>query len=119
MNLIKNLIRWASAWAWSEEINTCKGLAFIKKLNVEEGHMDIEIQQNPSLAVYVSTCFASMVASSPNYTEVKFELLGKYRGKHEWMTVLIQKMNGKTPHQMRQEAEKERDELRERLSKYE
>lgn len=47
---------------------------------------------------------------------MKFDLCGQYRGKFEWMTVHIQKRNGKTPHQMRQEAERERDELRARLN---
>ena len=78
--------------------------------------MDIKIQQDPALAQWIAKCFVSMVADSPNYTEMKFDLCGQYRGKFEWVTVHIQKGNGKTPHQMRQEVERERDELRARLN---
>jgi hypothetical protein len=52
-----------------------------------------------------------MVAASPNYTEMKFDLVARGE-KYEWVTVLIQKGSGKTPHQLRQEAERERDELK-------
>jgi len=81
---------------------------------MDEGKMDIKIQQDPAMAQWIAKCFASMVAESPNYTEMKFDLCGQYRGKFEWMTVHIQKGNCKTPHQMRQEVERERDELRAR-----
>jgi hypothetical protein len=45
---------------------------------------------------------------------MKFDLVAEGE-KWEWLTVLIQKGNGKTPHQLRQEAEKERGEAREVL----
>jgi hypothetical protein len=86
----------------------------LKGFNMDEGGMDLKIEQDPAAAQWVAKCFASMVAKSPNYTEMKFDLCGEYRGKYEWMTVHIQKGNGKTPHQLRQEAERERDELRAR-----
>jgi len=35
--------------------------------------------------------------------------VSQYRGKHEREMVLIQKRNDKTPHQLCQEAERERD----------
>jgi hypothetical protein len=110
------LVRRISSWAWQKEIGTCEGLAVLKGLDMEEGHMDIKIQQDPALAQWIAKCFASMVADSPNYTEMKLDLCGQYRGKFEWITVHIQKGNGKTPHQMRQEVERERDELRARLN---
>jgi hypothetical protein len=113
---LHSLVRRISSWAWQKEIGTCEGLAVLKGLDMEEGHMDIKIQQDPALAQWIAKCFASMVADSPNYTEMKFDLFGQYRGKFEWMTVHIQKGNGKTPHQMRQEVERERDELRARLN---
>ncbi len=111
-DLLCRTARWVSSWAWQKEIKTCEGLAILKGLDMDEDKLDIKIQQDPALAQWISKCFASMVADSPNYTEMKFDLCGQYRGKYEWLTVHIQKGNGKTPHQMRLEAECERDELR-------
>lgn len=113
---LHRLIRRISSWAWQKEIAIVEGIAVLKGLDMEKGHMDIKIQQDPALAQWMAKCFASMVADSPNYTETKFDLCGHYRGKFEWITVHIQKGSGKTPHQMRQEAERERDELRARLN---
>jgi hypothetical protein len=46
---------------------------------------------------------------------MQFKTVAKYHGKWDWLTVTIQKFNGKTPHQLRQEAEAERDKLLARL----
>ena len=116
MNVLIKLIRYLTSWAWRHEINVVNGLAKIEKLHVKDGAIDIFIQQNPAQAQYIVKCFANMVASSPNYTEMKFELVEK--DKFEWITVLIEKGNGKTPHQLRMEAEKERDELKFKLDSY-
>lgn len=113
---LRRLVRWSTAWAWQKEIATREGLAVLKGLDMEEGNMDIKIQQDPALAQWIAKCFAAMVADSPNYTEMKFDLCGQYRGKYEWLTVHIQKGNGKTPHQLRQEAERECAELRRKLN---
>ncbi len=85
----------------------------LEEMHAKPGSMEIAIKQNPAQAQWVAKCFASMVAASPNYTEMKFDLVAEGE-KWEWLTVLIQKGNGKTPHQLRQEAEKERDEAREK-----
>lgn len=68
--------------------------------------MELHIEQRPEVAQWVAQCFASMVAASPNYTEMKFDVVAR-GSKWEWLTVLIQKGNGKTPHQLRTEAEQE------------
>ena len=119
--LFIQLVRYLSAWAWQKEIATIDSLAVLKglELDMDEGKMDIKIQQDPALAQWIAKGFVSMVAESPNYTEMKFDLSGEYRGKFEWITVHIQKGNGKTPHQLRQEAEQERDQLRIQLSHHE
>jgi len=113
-NWMNRLVRLFSAWAWQSEIQQCESMAVLEEMHTKPGSMEITIKQNPAQAQWVAQCFASMVASSPNYTEVKFDLVAKGE-KREWLTVLIQKGNGKTPHQLRLEAEKERDELRARL----
>lgn len=113
---LHRLVRRISSWAWQKEIGTCEGLAVLKGLDMDEHKMDIKIQQDPALAQWIGKCFASMVADSPNYTEMKFDLVGQYREKYEWMTVHIQKGNGKTPHQLRQEAEMELAKLKAQLN---
>jgi len=110
------MVRRISSWAWQNEIRTCEGLAVLTGLNMDDGKMDIKIQQDPALAQWIAKCFASMIANSPNYTEMRFNCYGQYCGKLDWITVTIQKGNGKTPHEMRREAERERDELRSRLN---
>lgn len=116
-NIIHRLTRWLSAWAWQKEIASFDGLAVLKSMSMDEHKLDMKIQQDPAVAQWVAKCFVSMVAFSTNYTEMKFETHGQFLGKFEWITVHIQKGNGKTPHQLRQEAEKERDELRAKLLK--
>jgi hypothetical protein len=113
-NWVHRLVRHLSAWAWQREIELSDSMAVLEEMHARPGSMEISIKQNPAQAQWVAQCFASMVAASPNYTEMKFDLVAKGE-KWEWLTVLIQKGNGKTPHQLRQEAEKERDKLRARL----
>lgn len=105
--LITTLVRHLSAWAWRHEIGACEGLGKLKKLSMEEGGMEMEIQSDPHLAKHIATCFASLVANSPNYTEMVFTTNAKYHGKWDHLTVTIQKFNGKTPHELRREAEEE------------
>jgi len=102
---MKKLIRRLTRWAWRSEIATCDGLAELKALNMDGGKMELRIESDPNLALWQAKCFASMVEKSPNYTELKFDLAGEFKGKYEWITVLVQKGNGKTPHQLRAEAE--------------
>lgn len=113
---IHAVVRWMTAWAWQKETATCEGMAVLKGLEMDDAKMDIKIQQDPALAQWIAKCFASMVADSPNYTEMKFDIAGQYRTKWEWLTVHIQKGNGKTPHQLRQEAERELAQLKSQMN---
>ena len=112
---MKAVVRWMSAWAWEHEEAVCNGMAALKGMNMDEKTLEFRIQQDPAVAQWVAACFASLLAEAPNYNEMRFELMGKYKGKYEWITVTVLKGSGKTPHQLRQEAEKERDELRAKL----
>lgn len=109
---LKIMLRRISAWAWKEEIEIADGLVLIKKLNLEPGAMRVEIEHNPEHAQWVIQCLASCLTNAKNYAEATF----KYPSdEYEFITVLIKKWNGKTPHQLRVEAEAERDALKERL----
>jgi len=111
MKLINRFVRWATKWAWKHELSVTEGIAVLKSFNMEDDKLEFSLKQDPTIAQWIAKCFVSMVANSPNYTEMKFDLADKYNGKHEWITVHIQKGNGKTPHQLRKEAEEERDKL--------
>lgn len=88
------------------------GIAKIKKLNMGETSSELDIEIDPNAAQHIARCLASLVLKSPNYTEVKFDLSGPSADKFEWVIVLVQKGKGKTPHQLRLEAEKECSKLR-------
>ena len=103
--LLTSIVRWSSRWAWEKEISVTKGCAILQELSMKEGSMEVKIKQSPGLGEYVGTVFASMVAQSPNYTEMVFETHGKFDGKYEFMTVTVQKHSGKTPHQLRMQAD--------------
>ncbi len=121
MDFFTKIVRRLSTFAWRKEIETCNGFAYIKSFNIQskEGNekLDITIQQKPEVAHWVGKCFASMIYDSPNYTELKFDVCGKYKDKFEWITVTVKKGNGKTPHQLKSEAERERDELKVELNR--
>lgn len=108
-------VRWLTSRFWRQELLAVESMTLLKQLHATPGGMEIHIQQHPECAQWVAKCFAEMVASSPNYTELKFDLHPKYADKWEWLTVLITKGNGKTPHQIRQELEFELSELKKRL----
>ena len=116
LKLLKKLTRKLSAWAWRKEINVCDGLSKLKELNMDEAGIEMAIQTDPALAKHIATCFVSLVADSPNYTEMMFDIKGSYLGKYEWVTVTVQKGSGKSPHELRRQAETERDDLRRRLN---
>jgi hypothetical protein len=107
---LKKLIRKMSSWAWSEETSTLDGLSFLKELHATPDGMEIHLKQRPEAAAWVAQCFAELVAGSPNYTEMKFKTFNP-RADYEWLTVTVQKGSGKTPHELRAEAEQELEEL--------
>jgi len=114
-DLSQRLARRLSRWAWQSEINTVEGMAKLQQLHMTDGAMEMHIKQSPELAQWVAQCFAYLVADSPNYTEVKFDLVAK-GSKFDWVTVLIQKGGGKTQHQLRREAEAELASLKAKYS---
>lgn len=107
--LLVRPVRFLSSWAWAHERGAIEGFALLKSMKMDDRTLDMAIQTQPEMAQYVGKCFAAMVANSPNYTEMQFTVNEKYHGKWEHLTVTIQKFNGKTPHQLKVEAEQERD----------
>lgn len=110
---VRALVKACSRWAWSEELRVLAGVAVLKELHLTPGKMEAHIQQSPETAQWVAHCFAAIVAESPNYTEMRFDLTSPV--KYEWITVTVQKGNGKTPHTLRTEAEAACERLRKQL----
>ena len=104
MNIITKIVRALTAWAWKKEINTLDGAVRLKELHATPGGMQLLFTQDPALASYVANAFATIVASAPNYVEMKFELQHPTQ-EFEWVTVLVRNGNGKTPHELRMLAE--------------
>jgi len=113
---IRSLVKTCSKWAWAEELRVIAGVAVLKELHLTPGKMEAHIQQSPEAAQWVAHCFAAMVAESPNYTEMRFDLTSPVN--YEWITVTVQKGNGKTPHTLRTEAETACEMLRKQLIAY-
>ena len=114
-NCVRVFVRRVTRWAWKKEISTCEGLAVLKGLNMDDEKMDAKIKQDPDLAYWIAKCFASMLVDCPNYREVRFNIAGRFNGKTEWIVVHVQRSSGKTPHQLRQEAERELEQIKAKM----
>lgn len=109
----KQIVRLLSKWAWEDEVATANGLIKIEEMSLKDGAMEMRLKENPKLAEWTAACFAQIVADAPNYAEMQ---LGRVTKKGELITVLIQKASGKTPHQLRREAEAEVERLKAELA---
>lgn len=99
-------------WAWRDEIGIVDGISRLKTLSMDQEKMEAEIETSHGLAVYIGTILAYEANKAPNYVEMQFKPpVVKFKDKWHYITVTIQKHNGKTPHQMRVQAEQERDML--------
>lgn len=110
------IARALTRWAWQPEIQAADGLAEIIEMHGKPGSMQMTVKQHPAVSEYVAHAFAGLVASSPNYTEMKFEVRNPdNRNGWEFITVCATKGKGMTPHQLRRAAEIERDTARRHL----
>ena len=96
----------------AKEAATRESIALIEELHATPGAMQVHIKQSPAQSEYIAQCFAAMVAKSPNYTELTFRTR---TADGPQITVLVQKCDGKTPHQLRAEADAKCAELSEQL----
>ena len=83
-----------------------QSLAHFTEIHATKGGMDLHIQQHPVLREMIAKTFATMVLNSPNYTEMTFSVMAEPEKR---ITVTVKKAEGKTPHQLRIEAEQQRD----------
>jgi hypothetical protein len=116
-HLLTKAVRKATRWAWQKEIDICDGIAEVEEMHATPGHMEMVLSESPARSHYIAACFASIVAKAPNYVEMNFKpsaahLRDEDIGKpgYDMVTVCVQKVTGKTPHQLRMEAERKAEE---------
>lgn len=81
---------------------------YLKHLHVEGGAMDVTIEGAKRVVGLLATSLAKMFADAGATNYVQYEVRN---AEHDYI-LLLQRAEGKTPHQLRQEAERERDEAR-------
>ena len=104
-NWFVRAIRKMTARCWRHEISCTEGIAVLEEFHAEPGKMEVSIKNRPELQQYIALIFGEMIANSPNYTEMNFDLVKKGPDTWQWMTIIVQKRNGLTPHQLRLKAE--------------
>ena len=81
-------------------------MAVLESLEADTRRMEVRIKTIPGLKEHMALCMAEILGDAPNYTEMKFDLVApKGDEGFEWVTVTIRRDRGKTPHQLRLEAE--------------
>jgi hypothetical protein len=117
MNLLTKLTRKITAFAWEHEIDAVNGMAMVDELHATPGKLKLMVTQNPVIAQFIALSFANLVHSSKNYTELKFETADP--DTSELITVLVKKYDGKTPHELRIEAEQKLEVALKRIAELE
>ncbi len=105
-----------SALYWKEQAERAKRrveeleaeVPYLKHLSVEGGQLDITIEGARRVTALLAESLAKMFRDAGGTNYVQYEVRS---GEHDYI-LLLQLASGKTPHQLRQEAERERDEAR-------
>jgi hypothetical protein len=103
-SFLTKLVRAATSWAWAHEQAVVGGITALEELHMTPGAMEASVSTRPEMKEFMLIVLGGLVAESPNYTEAILEF-GKPHPEHGHITVTIQKLSGKTPHQLREEAE--------------
>lgn len=92
-----------------EELFTAQSaLCCIESLNITSENAEAVMKQHPGLTLAIGAAFANLVVEAPNYVEMEY--LPAYEpDSGEKIVVLVRKVSGKTPHELRKDAEAERD----------
>ena len=85
-----------------------EGIARISRMQMsaDENRGHVEIEMCKEFAIELCRGFAELLVDAPNYAELTYTLECDYSEK---IIVTAHKCNGKTPHELRIEAERERD----------
>lgn len=120
MNYILKFVRWATAWAWKKERQLVDGLVQFESMSSDPKSFEARAIMNPHYAQAMAHSFAELAFNAPNYVEMQFQPKAvKHRDKWMMITVTVQKHDGKTPHQLRLEADAKVEELTKKLNELE
>ena len=108
MNLIPRTLR-------RPKYDPSEPVAYIKRAMIDQGAVDVELGCEPEVVANLYASLALLLSEAPNYSEASLTI--KPAGVVEGYTVTVQRANGKTPHQLRREAEAEVSELRNELAR--
>lgn len=107
IKMLTKLVRWASRWAWQKEIKFMDTSVELEYMTMDEKSFEAKAIMNPGLAQMMAHAFAEQAFNTPNYVEMQFQPRAvKHRDKWIMVTVTVQKHDGKTPHELRMEAER-------------
>jgi hypothetical protein len=119
MKIITRFVRWLTRWAWKKELEATENIATLEKLAMSGNYAELELKaKSPALHRHLCRSLAAIVAESPNYTEMKFDVVSDHEDGKIWVTVLVQKGSGLTPHELRREAEARIAELQKELDSF-
>lgn len=89
----------------------------LKGLTVKDGGVNLELVPPREIAAVWAHCAIGMLGDAPNYTETEVTMPSvsmeiSPAGTYERYALIVQRVGKLTPHEARQQAERERDELR-------
>ena len=79
----------------------------IKRMLIENGAIEAELNSEPEAIANMYAMLGLLLGNAPNYVEASIEVKPKPKAPHEAFVVTVQRRSGKTPHELRTEAEKE------------
>lgn len=92
----------------------------LESMTMDAKSFEAKAIMNPGLAQMMAHAFAEQAFTVPNYVEMQFQPKAvKHRDKWTMITVTVQKHDGKTPHQLRLEADAKVEELTKKLNELE
>lgn len=99
----KEFVRNLTSWAWQHEVDCTASIVRIKSMQAEGSNAKVDLEFSPEVSEYFVKALAGILVGCDNYREAKLVVVDS----GQEIIVTIQKGNGKTPHQKRQEAETE------------
>lgn len=88
----------------------------LNDLRIKDGQIDMTLAGKA--VERIAAIFAATLIGAPNYNELKMEGRSKVTGEDLAFTVTVQKLDGKTPHELRRKAEASLDKLLDALTTY-
>jgi hypothetical protein len=83
----------------------------IRRAMIENGSIEAELESAPEIIATLYAALGHALGNAPNYVEASIEVKPSMRMPHEAFLVTVQRRSGKSPHELRREAEARVEEL--------